>query len=222
MERAQPDPTIPAAITEHAGRSSRSCEAGRSDDGAVAHASEEGSTMALAKGDASMTSWTSEELAKIGDAEELAIASRRPDGSLRPFVTIWVVRTAGDLYVRSVKGRSGSWFRAPWRLARAASEPAASSVMSPSRKQAPRSMPRSPRPTMRSTTATGRASSAPWCRRSPRGRPSGSSFASGARRGPPASARNHQTPATSTEELLNVGRRRGASSAPRVDRPPDA
>ena len=58
-----------------------------------------------------MTSWTSEELAKIGDAEELAIASRRPDGSLRPFVTIWVVHTAGDLYVRSVKGRSGSWFR---------------------------------------------------------------------------------------------------------------
>jgi hypothetical protein len=26
-------------------------------------------------------------------------------------VTIWVVRTGGDLYVRSVKGRSGTWFR---------------------------------------------------------------------------------------------------------------
>jgi len=58
-----------------------------------------------------MTSWTSEELAKIGNAEELDIASRRPDGTLRPFVTIWVVLTGGDLYVRSVKGRSGAWFQ---------------------------------------------------------------------------------------------------------------
>ena len=57
-----------------------------------------------------MTSWTSEELAKIGNAEELAIASRRPDGTLRPFVTIWVVLADGNLYVRSVKGRSGAWF----------------------------------------------------------------------------------------------------------------
>jgi hypothetical protein len=58
-----------------------------------------------------MTSWTSEELATIGNAEELAIASRRPDGTLRPFVTIWVVRAGGELYVRSVNGRSGAWFR---------------------------------------------------------------------------------------------------------------
>lgn len=58
-----------------------------------------------------MNSRTSEELTKIGNAEELAIASRRPDGTLRPFVTIWAVRTGGDLYVRSIKGRSGAWFR---------------------------------------------------------------------------------------------------------------
>ena len=58
-----------------------------------------------------MTSWTSEELAKVGSAEELDISSRLPDGALRPFVTIWVVRADDDLYVRSVKGRSGSWFR---------------------------------------------------------------------------------------------------------------
>lgn len=67
--------------------------------------------MARQNGDASMTSWTSEELALIGDAEELAIASRRPDGTLGPFVTIWVVRTGSDLYVRSVNGRAGRWFR---------------------------------------------------------------------------------------------------------------
>ena len=57
-----------------------------------------------------MTSWTKEELAKIGNAEELDIASHRPDGTLRPFVTIWVVRADGDLYVRSVNGRSGARF----------------------------------------------------------------------------------------------------------------
>lgn len=58
-----------------------------------------------------MTSWTSEELDRIGSAEELDIASRLPDGTLRPFVTIWVVRADDDLFVRSVKGRSGTWFR---------------------------------------------------------------------------------------------------------------
>ena len=58
-----------------------------------------------------MTTWTSEELGRIGGAEEVDVASSRPDGTFRPFVTIWVVRTAGDLYVRSVKGRSGTWFR---------------------------------------------------------------------------------------------------------------
>jgi hypothetical protein len=58
-----------------------------------------------------MTSWTSKELAKIGNAEELDIASLQPDGTLRPFVTIWVVRADNDLFVRSVKGRSGTWFR---------------------------------------------------------------------------------------------------------------
>lgn len=58
-----------------------------------------------------MTAWTSEELNKIGRAEELQIASLRRDGTLRNPVTIWVVRAGGDLYVRSVYGRSSAWFR---------------------------------------------------------------------------------------------------------------
>jgi hypothetical protein len=57
-----------------------------------------------------MTTWTSEELNKIGTAEELEIASLRRDGTLRNRVTIWVVRIGDDLYVRSVNGRSGKWF----------------------------------------------------------------------------------------------------------------
>ncbi len=58
-----------------------------------------------------MTTWTSEELKKIGTAEELQIASLRRDGTLRKSVTIWVVRLGDDLYVRSVYGRNSAWFR---------------------------------------------------------------------------------------------------------------
>ena len=58
-----------------------------------------------------MANWTSEQLTKIGNAEELQIASLRRDGTLRKPVTIWVVRLGDDLYVRCVNGRSGAWFR---------------------------------------------------------------------------------------------------------------
>ncbi len=58
-----------------------------------------------------MTTWTSEELKKIGTAEELQIASLRRDGTSRKPVTIWVVRLGDDLYVRSYKGRTSAWFR---------------------------------------------------------------------------------------------------------------
>ncbi len=58
-----------------------------------------------------MTAWTSDELNKIGAAEELKIASVRRDGRRRNPVTIWVVRHGDDLYVRSVNGRTGVWFR---------------------------------------------------------------------------------------------------------------
>ncbi len=58
-----------------------------------------------------MTTWTSDELDKIGTAEELRIASLRGDGTLRNPVTIWVVRLGDELYVRSVNGSSGAWFR---------------------------------------------------------------------------------------------------------------
>jgi hypothetical protein len=59
-----------------------------------------------------MTTWTSDELNKIGSADELEIASVRRDGTLSKPVTIWVVRAGDDLYVRSYKGGAGAWFRA--------------------------------------------------------------------------------------------------------------
>jgi hypothetical protein len=55
--------------------------------------------------------WTDDELRRIGGATELQIASRRRDGSLRPYVTIWTVRAGDDLYVRSAYGRDNPWFR---------------------------------------------------------------------------------------------------------------
>jgi alkylhydroperoxidase/carboxymuconolactone decarboxylase family protein YurZ len=61
--------------------------------------------------DTTMTTWTTDELSRIGGAEELQIASLRPDGTLRPYVTIWVVRARDDLYVRSAYGTDNPWFR---------------------------------------------------------------------------------------------------------------
>ena len=58
-----------------------------------------------------MNEWTSDELRAIGEADELELATRRADGTLRAPVTIWVVRHGADLYVRSWRGRGGVWFR---------------------------------------------------------------------------------------------------------------
>jgi hypothetical protein len=57
------------------------------------------------------TTWTTDELNKIGSAEELEIASLRQDGTLRKPTTVWVVRVSGDLYVRSANGTTSAWFR---------------------------------------------------------------------------------------------------------------
>jgi hypothetical protein len=64
-----------------------------------------------------MSGWTAADLAKVGKADELEIASRRPDGSLRPFVTIWAVPLGDDLYVRSAHGHDNPWFQRAVRSA---------------------------------------------------------------------------------------------------------
>jgi len=58
-----------------------------------------------------MAEWTADELSKFEKAEEVQVVSRRRDGTQRKPVTVWVVRHGDDLYLRSVKGRSSSWFR---------------------------------------------------------------------------------------------------------------
>lgn len=65
-----------------------------------------------------MATWTTEELDRIGQAEELQLATRRRDGGLSRHVTMWVVRADDSLYVRSAYGPGNPWYR----RARAAGE----------------------------------------------------------------------------------------------------
>jgi len=58
-----------------------------------------------------MPTWTDDELDRIDSAVELDLESERGDGSMRTPVTMWVVRDGDDIYVRSVKGRNGPWYR---------------------------------------------------------------------------------------------------------------
>jgi hypothetical protein len=53
---------------------------------------------------------SAEALHHLADVEEIRIGFRRPDGSTRS-VPIWVVRVGDDLYVRSVRGPDGGWYR---------------------------------------------------------------------------------------------------------------
>jgi hypothetical protein len=61
--------------------------------------------------DASTTTWPSDELTRLGGADEINISTRRIDGSLRPFVPIWLVAVNDALYVRSYRGTGGAWYR---------------------------------------------------------------------------------------------------------------
>jgi hypothetical protein len=65
-----------------------------------------------------VATWTSEELDRIGQAEELHLATRRRDGGLSRYVIMWVVPAGDSLYVRSAYGPGNPWYR----RARAAGE----------------------------------------------------------------------------------------------------
>jgi hypothetical protein len=62
-----------------------------------------------------MTTWTSNDLDRIAQADELRIQPLRADGTPRGPVPVWVVRDGADLYVRSYRGSEGAWFRAARR-----------------------------------------------------------------------------------------------------------
>jgi hypothetical protein len=54
--------------------------------------------------------WSPDELRLLDAAGELQIAVTRPDGSLRPWVPIWVVCAGGQAYVRTWYRRDTGWF----------------------------------------------------------------------------------------------------------------
>lgn len=58
-----------------------------------------------------MSKWARDELETIESTQELQLASKRPDGKLRSYVTMWVVRVDDDVYVRSAYGPENPWFR---------------------------------------------------------------------------------------------------------------
>jgi len=58
-----------------------------------------------------MTAWTADELDRVGRADELQVSSIRPDGTDRPFVTIWTARVGDELYIRSAYGTGNPWYR---------------------------------------------------------------------------------------------------------------
>jgi hypothetical protein len=62
-----------------------------------------------------MTTWKADGLDAIAETHEIEIVALREDGALRDPVTIWVVRVGEDLFVRSVRGSAGSWYRGSQR-----------------------------------------------------------------------------------------------------------
>ncbi len=58
-----------------------------------------------------MPTWTSDELTRIGNADELRVAFQRPDGTLSRPLPVWMVRHAGDLHTRAVNGPDAAWYR---------------------------------------------------------------------------------------------------------------
>lgn len=54
--------------------------------------------------------WSTEDLTRVGAAEELEIASTRADGTLRRWLPIWVVCFGDQVYVRTWHRRDTGWF----------------------------------------------------------------------------------------------------------------
>ena len=58
-----------------------------------------------------MGTWASDEMARLGAAEQLRISTLRRDGAPRRALPVWVVRHGDDLSIRSANGRDVAWFR---------------------------------------------------------------------------------------------------------------
>ena len=57
------------------------------------------------------TAWSPRELKEIAARDELRVAPRRTDGTLAKPRIVWAVRVGDDVYIRSVNGTDGAWYR---------------------------------------------------------------------------------------------------------------
>ena len=74
-------------------------------------ATETHTTDGASRSETALTAWTDEELAALAGANELAVAPLRKDGTVQSPRIVWVVPLADDIYIRSVNGDEGAWFR---------------------------------------------------------------------------------------------------------------
>ena len=58
-----------------------------------------------------MSDWTPEELTVITGTEEVEVTPTDTDGAPLQSVVMWCVTNGSDVFVRSVKGRHGRWWR---------------------------------------------------------------------------------------------------------------
>ncbi|MFD4368630.1 DUF2255 family protein [Rhodococcus sp. NPDC058521] len=58
-----------------------------------------------------MIDWTETDLAAIDRDGELHVAAHRPDGTVRTSKIVWHVVVDDTLYIRSVRGTDGAWYR---------------------------------------------------------------------------------------------------------------
>jgi hypothetical protein len=55
--------------------------------------------------------WTSAQLDEIDRNDEVNVAPRRADGSLAAPRIVWAVRVGDEVFIRSVNGTEGAWYR---------------------------------------------------------------------------------------------------------------
>ncbi len=58
-----------------------------------------------------MSAWSQDDLDRLGGASEVELSSVRRDGTLSRARTVWIVRVGDQLYLRSVNGPDGAWYR---------------------------------------------------------------------------------------------------------------
>ena len=58
-----------------------------------------------------MPNWTNDQSVRLTDPQEVQVATRRRDGTLRRPTIIWIVRDGQRVFVRSTNGRDATWFR---------------------------------------------------------------------------------------------------------------